>query len=156
MPALKIEFTDDVTAKLQRLYKESPLSLDRALKHATTKLKWYINESERRKFGDRLRVRDDENSKGSLATKFKKTGRTRYKIEAHPRFQILEKGGDIFPKKGDWMTFQIGDDWIRTNWVTIPPNAFFKPGLRQALREDAINKALNESINLEFKRLKLR
>lgn len=155
MPGLRIEFTDEVTAKLQKLYKASPLSLDRALKHATTKLKWYINESERKSFGERLRVQD-EDRKGSLATKFKKTGKARYKIEVHPRFQILEKGGDIFPKKGDWMTFQIDGEWVRTNWVTIPKMAFFKPGLRAALRADAINKALAQSIDLEFKRLKLK
>lgn len=155
MARIKIEFSDEVTKKLTQLAKESPQSLDRALKNATTKVKMYITKSEREKFGDRLRVSDNE-SNGYLSTKFKKTGKTRYKIEAHPRFQILEKGGDIFPKNGDWLLFKIEDQWIRTNWVTIPKNSFFQPGLRAAIQADAINKALFESINLEFKRLKLK
>jgi len=154
MPRLSIQFDDEVTDKLKRLAKESPQSLDRALRHAATSVKGYIIESEIKTFGEKLRVKDDGSARN--ATKFKKTGKTRYKIEVHPRFQVFEKGAYIKPVNAKALHFFIGGQEIFAKTVRIPKKPFFKPGLRDALRADAINKALAQSIDLEFKRLKLK
>lgn len=156
MARIKIEFEDTVSRKLEYLGREFPMSLERVLKHVTTVLKGYTEDRQKREYGDRLRVKDGEESRGYLATKFKKTGRARYRLQVHPRFQILETGGDIFPKNKEWLVFQIDGQWIRTNVVDIPKRPTFKPSLRDAIRNDAINKAAEQSIDLEFERLKLK
>ena len=154
MARVKIEVDDQVSAKLIRLGKVAPQSLDRALKHATTSLKGYIIDSEIRVFGRPFSVRDNDMS--FKATKFKKTGKMRYKLSTHPRFQVFERGADIFPKNKPLIKFKTKEGvWVSTNWVTIPKKPFFQRGLRDAIRADAINKSLEQSINLEFKRLGL-
>jgi len=154
MPRLKIEFNDEVSKKLERLAKESPQSLDRALKHAATSVKGYILASQIKQFGSQLRVRDD--GKESRGTKFKKTGKTRYRIEVHPRFQVLEKGAYIRPVNGKALHFYVNGDEVLAKAVRIPKRPHFKPGLRDAIRADAINIAMAQSIDLEMKRLKLK
>ena len=155
MTRLKIEFNDDVSRKLERLYKESPQSLDRALKHAATSVKGYILASQIKEFGSKFKVKDDGNEK--RGTKFTKTGKTRYRVEVHPRFQVLEKGAYITPVNGKALRFydRLGTEVI-AKAVMIPKRPTFKPGLRDAIRADAINKAMAQSIDLEMKRLKLR
>jgi hypothetical protein len=155
MPRIKIEFSDEVSDKLERLAKESPISLDRVLKSVTTSTKTYILASQIKTFGEKLMVRDDGSEKN--ATSFKKTGRTRYKLQVHPRFQVFEKGAFIKPFNAKALRF-IGRDGteVFAAHVRIPKKPFFNPGLRDAISADAINRAAMASIELEMQRLKLK
>lgn len=155
MARIKIEFSDEVSSKLAYLAKQSPKSLNRCLTHAITSVKGVILKSELRTFGKELIVKD-ENQK-TKATRYKKTGKTRFKLTVHPRFQILEKGGDIFPKNKPYLHFYSEEKgWTRTDWVTIPKRPFFKQGLRAAIQEDVINKSIEQSMKLEYKRMGLK
>lgn len=154
MARIKIEVEDEVKAKLIKLGKESPTSLNRCLKHATTVLKGYVLDSETQVFGKPFRVKDGEFSVN--ATKFKKTGKTKFSLTVHPRFMVFEKGADIYTKNAPYLKFfSEKRGWITTSMVTIPKKPFFNRGLRNAIQADAVNKALSQSMQLEYKRLKI-
>lgn len=46
---------------------------------------------------------------------------------------ILELGGIIRPKNKKYLRFQIGDQWVTTKKVTIPPYAYLRPAVEENL-----------------------
>lgn len=150
MPRIKIEFNDEVQEKLFRLGKESPASLDRVLASVSMATKTYIIASEKMSF---------ISSKNTLAkaTKYNKSGKLRYKLAVSPRYQVLEKGAYIKAKNAKALRFYTrSGDLVFAKSVRIPKRPFFKQGLRSAISENAINRAAEGSIELEFKRLGLK
>ena len=150
MPRLKIEFNDDVSAKLLRLGKEFPQSLDRVLRSVSMATKTYVLTSERRTFTQQA-------GKMEKSTKYKKTGKARYRLSVGSVYDVHEKGAYITPKNGEVLRFinKSGEE-VFTKFVRIPKRPFFKKGIRAAITADAINRAAEASLELEFKRLKIR
>lgn len=63
---------------------------------------------------------------------------------------IHEYGGVIKPKKGKYLTFKVGDRWVKVTSVKIPARPFIRPAIEDNLTkivniiEDVITREMNK------------
>ena len=62
---------------------------------------------------------------------------------------IHEFGGTIVPKSAPALVFKIGDQWVRTQRVTIPPRPYLVPSLNESA--DEIVEVFGNTLSHELK-----
>jgi hypothetical protein len=82
-----------------------------------------------RQTGELYKAVDEEVSLRPLRARVFIAPRQQYKAQAH------EYGMTVFPKKGKYLVFRIGDKFIKTPSVRIPRRPFAKPALERRRRD---------------------
>ncbi len=146
---MKLEFEDEVSRKLQRLAIASPNAFMNALQQIALETKTYVIARQRSQFLSQDRTLE----KG---TRYQRRG-TSVKLQMRPRYQVLEFGAYIKPKDKKVLRF-IGKDGevVYTKHARILPRPFFKPGVKDAIRADVVNKVAERVYETEMRKLGLK
>ena len=65
---------------------------------------------------------------------------------------VLAKGGTIKAKNGDFLTFKIGDKWIRKHQVTLPERDWVEKPVKQYLQSADYKNKLDALVQKEITR----
>jgi len=149
MPRVKIEFSDEVSAKLLKYADRAPEMLDNVLLKLSSEMKIVVDEAIQRKFTERT-------GKMRRNLKYIKRRQGVYQLAGPNLANIFERGAEIFPKNGEFLQFQIEGRWVRTNWVTIPARPFFYPTIRKFISANRVNLTAEMVIEKELKKLGLK
>ncbi len=146
---MKLEFEDSVSRKLQKLAVKSPSAFMNALQQIALETKTYVVSRQKREFVSKSRTLE----KG---TRYQKRG-TSVKLQMRPRYQVLEFGAYIKPDNKKVLRF-IGKDGevVYTKHARILPRPFFKPGVKDAIRADVVNKVAERVYETEMRKLGLK
>ena len=149
MPRVKIEFSDEVSAKLLKYADRAPEMLDNVLLKISSEMKIDVDRVIQQKFTERTgRMRKN--------LKYIKRRQGVYQLAGPNLANIFERGAEIFPKNGEFLQFQIEGRWVRTNWVTIPARPFFYPTIRKFISANRVNLTAEMVIEKELKKLGLK
>lgn len=145
---MKLQFEDNMSKKLDALARESPKAFMRVLDAIAAETKTYVVARQKQKFISRSRTLE----KGTRYNRQRNT----VKLQMKPRYQVLEFGATIKPVNAKALHFIAKDGTeVFTKSVLIRPRPFFKPGVKDAIRADVVNKVAERIYYREAKKLGL-
>ena len=145
---MKLEFEDNITERLKLIANNSEEALMNVLLSIGNETKTFIIQRQKMNFASENRFLERK-------TNYRKAGKMVI-LKMHPRYQTLEKGAYIRPVDKKVLRF-IGKDGtvVYSKHARIPKRPFFRLGVKDAIREDIVNKVAERVIAKEMERLGL-